>query len=120
MLEVTKCITVSNTAIHINTVTIHNPEVADFFRAVPEPQHEQTLIDAIKLGVEFLQRVQTGTQIDYVNRAVDGLFSRMDNQIEDKIVAKLDPNRKDSIKATLTAAVDNVIRKNGPLEKNLV
>jgi hypothetical protein len=67
--------------------------------AVPEPQHEQTLIDAAKLGVEFLQRAQAGAQIDYVNRAVDGLFSRMHNEIEDKIVAKVDPNRKDSIQA---------------------
>jgi hypothetical protein len=119
MLDLTKSITVSKTAIHINTVTIHNPEIADFFLAIPEPQHEQTLSEAIKFGVEFLKRMQAGAQIDYVNRELDRLFLQMHNKIEDGIVAKLDPNRKDSIQATLTAAVDSVIRENGPFDKTL-
>jgi hypothetical protein len=106
---------VLRSGIRLNALVVENQEVAEFFRGLPDTQREQGVIEAIKFGVDYLQRAQTGSELDYVNRAVDGLFERIHDKFETRIVAKLDPTPNDSIQGTLGAAVENVTRENGAL-----
>ncbi len=99
------------------TVCIHNleirePEVYDYL-AEREIEHRPEVVrQALRMGVQGLQSMRVGRDLDYVQkefaqlgRQMDDMLAETRNEIEARVSAQIDPDKRDSFGAKLTELV---------------
>lgn len=76
-------IIVSDTSIRLTDVEIPSKDVADFFRARGAAIWEETLIEALQIGVFCLERAQTTQDTEFVKRQVETLLTKVERAVKE-------------------------------------
>ena len=100
---------VETSSLRIDGITIHNPDVVQFFRNKPESERLHVLIRAVELGVFCLQRAEVGQNLEFVRLEVERLIQASSSAVRDlpeAIRGKL--SGQDSPTAQISATVDSV------------
>jgi len=84
-------IEVCENSIQINHLEVPVKEVADFFRSVPQAEHDFMLMKAIEVGVFCLERGRTAQDTDFVKRKMTELLSQVEQAVVD-IPARTEKN----------------------------
>ena len=100
-------ITVSGNTILITNLEIHDADAADELRDLPDEQRAQATARAFKVGYAALRQAGVTVNIDYIQREMERLISRVDEANEEAI---------DVVKAVLKA---NFADEEGRLPRTL-
>ena len=74
---------ISENSIYIHQLQVPVKEVADFFRSIPQAEHDFTLMKAIEVGVFCLERGRTAQDTDFVKRKMAELLSQVEQAVVD-------------------------------------
>ena len=75
-------ILVSDRGIRISAIEINDPDVADFFKRIPEDDRILTFINTVQVGVFCLARAQTSRDTDFVRRQIEFLLGEVTRTVE--------------------------------------
>jgi len=67
--------------IRINDLEVPRKDVADFIRAAPETERENTLLRAIEVGVFCLERAGSAQDLEFVRRQVESLLDKVQDAV---------------------------------------
>jgi hypothetical protein len=89
-------IDVLEAGIRIEALEVPSRSVAEYLRALPEDQREQTVVHAVEVGVFCLERARAGQDLDFVRRQIDGLLNgvqraldKMPEETQKQLTAKI-------------------------------
>ena len=72
-------IEVSDTSVRVTNLEIHNKDISDYLRAIPEEEREQNFVRAVEVGVYCIERVQTRQDTEFIRRQMDSLLLQFEN-----------------------------------------
>lgn len=66
-------VTVGESLLRVDGISIHDPEVVQYFRNKPEEKRARVFVRAVELGVFCLQRAEVGQSLEFVKLEVERL-----------------------------------------------